>query len=62
MFSTSLYPLVLEAIRNGDFSFRLPTKGVLPGERAARETINHMMEPNALSPKGKRMQVLFPLQ
>ena len=44
MFSTSLYPLVLEAIRNGDFSFRLPTKGVLPGERAARETINHMME------------------
>lgn len=44
MFSTSLYPLVLEAIRNGDYSFRLPTKGLLPGERAARETINQMME------------------
>lgn len=44
MFSTSLYPLVLEAIRNSDFSFRLPTKGLLPGERAARETINRMME------------------
>lgn len=44
MFSTSLYPLVLEAIRNGDYSFRLPTKGLLPGERAARETINRMME------------------
>lgn len=44
MFSTSIYPLVIEAIRNGDYSFRLPTKGLLPGERAARETINRMME------------------
>ncbi len=44
IFNTSAYPLVLEAIRNGDFSFRLPTKGLLPGERAARETINCMME------------------
>lgn len=43
MFSTSIYPLVIEAIRNGDYSFRLPTKGLLPGERAARETINKMM-------------------
>lgn len=45
MFDTSLYPLVLEAIRNNDFSFRLPLNGVmLPGERAARTTINQMME------------------
>lgn len=45
MFDTSLYPLVLEAIRNNDFSFRLPMNGVmLPGERAARTTINQMME------------------
>ncbi|MCQ2256787.1 MAG: HAMP domain-containing histidine kinase [Bacteroidaceae bacterium] len=44
MFDTSQYPLVLEAIKNGDFSFRLPTKGLMPGERAARETINKMLE------------------
>lgn len=44
MFSASKYDLVLEAIRNDDFSFRLPVKSLLPGERKAIETINRMME------------------
>ena len=31
-----------EAIRNHDFMFRLPTKGLLPGERAMQETLNQL--------------------
>ena len=33
-----------EAIRNRDFTFRLPTNGLLPGERAMQETLNKMGE------------------
>ena len=32
--------LMQEAIRNRDFTFRLPTDGLLPGERAMQETMN----------------------
>ena len=32
--------LMQEAIRNQDFTFRLPTDGMLPGERAMQETLN----------------------
>jgi signal transduction histidine kinase len=31
-----------EAIRNQDFTFRLPTNGLLPGERAMQETLNQL--------------------
>ena len=31
-----------EAIRNGDYSFRLSTKGLLPGEKAMQQTLNDM--------------------
>ena len=34
--------LMREAIRNRDFVFRLPTKGLLPGERAMQETLNQL--------------------
>lgn len=34
--------LMRDAIRHRDFSFRLPTKGLLPGERALQETLNAM--------------------
>ena len=36
--------LMQEAIRNRDFTFRLPTDGLLPGERAMQETLNHLGE------------------
>lgn len=34
--------LMQEAIRNQDFTFRLPTDGLLPGERAMQETLNQL--------------------
>ncbi|MCR4920334.1 MAG: HAMP domain-containing histidine kinase [Bacteroidaceae bacterium] len=34
--------LMLEAIKNRDFSFRLPTRGLLPGERAMQEALNEL--------------------
>lgn len=34
--------LIEEAIRNRDFTFRLPTDGLLPGERAMQETLNRL--------------------
>lgn len=34
--------LMREAVRNGDFTFRLPTKNLLPGERAMQQTLNDM--------------------
>ena len=34
--------LMQEAIRNRDFTFRLPTDGLLPGERAMQETLNQL--------------------
>ena len=36
--------LMLEAIRNRDFTFRLPTDGLLPGERAMQQTLNQLGE------------------
>ena len=36
--------LMQEAIRNRDFTFRLPTDGLLPGERAMQETLNSLGE------------------
>jgi len=36
--------LIQEAIRNRDFTFRLPTDGLLPGERAMQETLNQLGE------------------
>ena len=36
--------LMQEAIRNRDFTFRLPTDGLLPGERAMQQTLNQMGE------------------
>ena len=36
--------LMQEAIRNRDFSFRLPTDGLLPGERAMQQTLNQLGE------------------
>ena len=36
--------LMREAIRNRDFMFRLPTKGLLPGEQAMQETLNQLGE------------------
>ena len=36
--------LMREAIRNRDFMFRLPIKGLLPGERAMQQTMNEMGE------------------
>jgi len=36
--------LMQDAIRNRDFSFRLTTKGMLPGERALQETLNQLGE------------------
>ena len=34
--------LMMEAIRNRDFTFRLPTNGLLPGERAMQQTLNQL--------------------
>ena len=34
--------LMQEAIRNHDFTFRLPTDGLLPGERAMQQTLNQL--------------------
>ena len=34
--------LMQEAIRNQDFTFRQPTNGLLPGERAMQETLNQL--------------------
>lgn len=34
--------LMLEAIKNRDFSFRLPTRGLLPGERAMQKALNDL--------------------
>ncbi len=31
-----------EAVRNGDYSFKLSTKGLLPGERALQQALNDM--------------------
>lgn len=36
--------LMQEAIHNRDFTFRLPTDGLLPGERAMQETLNSLGE------------------
>ena len=36
--------LMQEAIRNHDFTFRLPTNGLLSGERAMQETLNQLGE------------------
>ena len=36
--------LMKEAIRNRDFSFRLPTNNLLPGERAMQEALNELGE------------------
>ena len=36
--------LMQEAIRNRDFTFRLPTDGLLPGEQAMQETLNQLGE------------------
>ena len=36
--------LMQEAIRNRDFTFRMPTHGLLPGERAMQETLNQLGE------------------
>lgn len=36
--------LMQEAIRNRDFTFRLPTDGLLSGERAMQETLNSLGE------------------
>lgn len=36
--------LMQEAIRNHDFTFRLPTNGLLPGEQAMQETLNQLGE------------------
>lgn len=36
--------IMQEAIRNHDFTFRLPTRGMLFGERAMQETLNQMSE------------------
>ena len=36
--------LMEEAIHNRDFTFRLPTNGLLPGERAMQETLNRLGE------------------
>ena len=36
--------LMQEAIRNHDFTFRLPIDGLLPGERAMQQTLNKHWE------------------
>ena len=36
--------MMQEAIRNHDFTFRLPTNGLLPGERAMQQTLNQLGE------------------
>lgn len=36
--------LMQEAIRNHDFTFRMPTNGLLSGERAMQETLNQLGE------------------
>ena len=36
--------LMQEAMRNRDFTFRLSTKGMLPGERAMQQTLNKLGE------------------
>ncbi|MCQ2213304.1 MAG: HAMP domain-containing histidine kinase [Bacteroidaceae bacterium] len=45
MFTSDKYDLIIEAIKNDDLSFRISENGLMtPGERAARATINRMME------------------
>ncbi len=34
--------MMQEAVRNGDYSFKLPTQGLLPGERALQQALNNM--------------------
>ena len=34
--------MMREAVRNGDYSFKLPTNGLLPGERALQQALNDM--------------------
>ena len=34
--------MMREAVRNGDYSFKLSTKGLLPGERALQQALNDM--------------------
>ena len=34
--------LMREAVKNGDYAFRLPTSGLLPGERALQQALNDM--------------------
>lgn len=34
--------LIREAVRNEDYSFRLPTKGLFPGEKALQQALNDM--------------------
>lgn len=34
--------MMREAVRNGDYSFKLSTKGLLPGERALQQALNNM--------------------
>ena len=36
--------LMQEAVRNHDFTFRLPTDGLMPGEQAMQETLNQLGE------------------
>lgn len=36
--------LMQEAIRNRDFTFRMPTSGMFSGERAMQEALNHLGE------------------
>ena len=36
--------MMQEAIRNHDFTFRLPTNGLLSGERAMQQTLNQLGE------------------
>lgn len=36
--------LMREAVRNRDFTFRLPTRGLLYGERALQQTLNGLLE------------------
>ena len=36
--------MMQEAIRNHDFTFRLSTDGLLPGERAMQQTLNQLGE------------------
>ena len=54
--------LMQEALRNRDFTFRLPTKGLLSGERAMQEALNQLGETiSASQPKrGGVMGTAYP--